>query len=456
MATGFGFVIALTFTLNYIIGTGFLTLPWAFFASGNLLATLVLMFVTFLAACSILMILESMARAAAISPNTRNNKTSSFPNYAAIPSTLDATEDRNATCDSVEGTLWVVGERRIEIVELCQHFYPSGRPYFIAILSVYMYGALWAYCTVFSNALATASPIFGDNSYYFYLFLYALVVVPMSCLELSEQVAAQVIFAICRVVMVVSMLGSVAYATYDSGENELQMDEDSSFDMTHLVKWSGFKIIVPIALYSNIFHHSIPALSEIVFDKKLVGWVYMTTLAICFVAYTVIGISLSSYFGSTVSSSSNLNWSSFYLKNKTMMWTIVSNYIILFPAVDVVSAFPLSAITLGNNIQSFSEKDNLEVSRFEMTKSRCIASIPPVLGACFITDLGEITKYTGITGFFIVFFYPVILSQLSHNYLVDRGMSPRTYYTCLLTSTHTKALLVLFGVFMIFLTLFTQ
>lgn len=517
MEEGFGFAISVALTLNYIIGTGFLTLPWAFFASGTVLATVVLFFVALMAVCSALMILEAMARASAlscISPHQVNVK--AYPNYSAI-STADTSFNFSNSCTSMEDehmgptngskrsdVLWQVGKRRIEIVELCDLFFPVGRPYFICIISISMYGALWAYCTVFANALATTLPLFGDYSYYFFLFVYSLVVVPMSCLELSEQVAMQLFYAFCRGVMVFFMLGSVAYAVLQTGGESVYSDDFSSraggkqesenIIPPTLVKWSGFKIIVPIALSASVFHHSLPALSEIVADKKQLGWVFSTTLFICFVTYSLIGVTLSTYFGSSVQSSSNLNWAHFYHKNSSIPLSIVSNYIILFPAVDVMSAFPLYAVTFGNNMHAFfmtlnkvSEADCYTGSsnnsrsgssscgtlfcfqhshiacntdrhrhrRQEVLWFRFLATIPPVIAACFIRDLGVLTKYMGITGFAIIFFYPVLLSHRSYWSLKEQGLNPRTYYTCMLTSNPFKVLLVVFGMFMILLTCFT-
>ena len=127
-----------------------------------------------------------------------------------------------------------------------------------------------------------------------------------------------------------------------------------------------------------------------------------------------------------------------------------------------MSAFPLSAITLGNNIHAYLAPNDVgwesgsgSGSRREVMWYRCVASIPPVLGACLVRDLGMITKYTGITGFAIIFFYPVLLSYQSHHQLLARGLDPRTYYTCALTSDACKLLLAVFGVCMVLLTLFT-
>jgi Transmembrane amino acid transporter protein len=59
----FSFWVTVCFTLNYIIGTGFLTLPWAFQQTGYLLGLFCLGAVTLLATVTIIFTLETMARA---------------------------------------------------------------------------------------------------------------------------------------------------------------------------------------------------------------------------------------------------------------------------------------------------------------------------------------------------------------------------------------------------------
>ena len=41
---------------------------------------------------------------------------------------------------------------------------------------------------------------------------------------------------------------------------------------------------------------------------------------------------------------------------------------------------------------------------------RLRAALPPIIGAAFVTDLGRITDYTGLTGFAIAFIFPAVLA----------------------------------------------
>jgi len=66
------------------------------------------------------------------------------------------------------------------------------------------------------------------------------------------------------------------------------------------------------------------------------------------ISYLSIGCILGYFFGVNIQQSSNLNWKVF---TSPAPWAKpISLYIVSFPAIDVLSAFPLNAITLGNNL----------------------------------------------------------------------------------------------------------
>ena len=107
---------------------------------------------------------------------------------------------------------------------------------------------------------------------------------------------------------------------------------------------------------------------------------------------------------------------------------VISFFVVLFPAVDVASAYPLNAYTLGNalniaqymrfwrgwnkfrdinlkhckgnNMMSYYYGDKMshfEKSRFHLGLFRFIAAAPPIVAAGLISDLGSITDYTGLS-----------------------------------------------------------
>eukprot|EP00602_Paraphysomonas_sp_CaronLab_P013815 CAMPEP_0185041578 /NCGR_PEP_ID=MMETSP1103-20130426/41073_1 /TAXON_ID=36769 /ORGANISM="Paraphysomonas bandaiensis, Strain Caron Lab Isolate" /LENGTH=417 /DNA_ID=CAMNT_0027581379 /DNA_START=297 /DNA_END=1550 /DNA_ORIENTATION=- len=400
-----------------------------------------------------------MARAEALHQHSiLRISTSSSKGYNSISTTEDS-EVGNVS-SPMDGTDWVVGEKKFEITELCAIFLGvNGMRAFSFVLAVYLYGTLWAYGTVFANSL-TASFDIGEWSYYIYLLFYAAIVIPTSCLELTEQITLQVIYAACRVIMVLLMVGSVLLAYYHSGEVYRSPDIDDAAPlaspMSNLWDHSGLRIIIPIALFANIFHHSIPALSEPTIDKKQLSSIYASTLLCCYIAYTLIGVTLSLYFGDSIMSSSNLNWMDYdggiaegevSRRTGALLVQLVSSYIIVFPAVDVASAFPLCAITLGNNLlSSCCEKGVNSMERSYVIAFRLVSAIPPLIGAACVQSLGTITDYTGITGFFLVFIFPPLLAYFSKKILLERGISPVTFYSTSYTSDACGLMLGIFGV----------
>jgi hypothetical protein len=72
---------------------------------------------------------------------------------------------------------------------------------------------------VFSKSCASTFPLPGvADSYAVYLAIFALLVVPLSCMELTEQVAIQCVLAGCRVLLVVLMVGTVGAAYGSKGD----------------------------------------------------------------------------------------------------------------------------------------------------------------------------------------------------------------------------------------------
>lgn len=110
---------------------------------------------------------------------------------------------------------------RYEMPVLCRKFLgPWGRLLYMVCISIYIYTALLAYSSVFSKSCASTFPIPGvEDSYAVYLVVFSVIVVPLSCMELTEQVGIQVVLAGCRILLVVLMVGTVS-AAYGSKKAE--------------------------------------------------------------------------------------------------------------------------------------------------------------------------------------------------------------------------------------------
>jgi amino acid permease len=508
----FGFWTSVAFTCNYIVGTGFLTLPYAFHSAGYGLSFLVLLFLGGMSVISVALILVAMARAEtyvnlrrygtqrgtdygilsssdSTTPNPIIESSSQKSNqangsYLSISPTDDGDGDGDEEFSSqVELTSrdkkhemygkhsndtdgdnvgdindvgqltcpMMVGERKFEIGELCAMF--MGRrfaQFYTVVVSVYMYGCLWVFSAVFGKALAYHLTI-GDNvewSYAFYLVLFAAIVVPLSCMELTEQIAMQVTLAAMRIVMMVAMLGTLLPSLLNKDITRPFIDENSDVlddgGSSVMMRIENIHHIIAIGAYAFIFHHSVPALSHPVVDKKQLLPIFGTTIGFCFIGYSMLGIVLSIYFGDHLEQAANLNWSD-YVGSRHLEPTLVSEaiaaFVVLFPALDVASAFPLNAITLGNSLMAaaYSNPSEYQIARkdrFIVSTYRIAASAPPIIAAGIVRDLGSLTAWTGLSGLLLVFVFPPLICLASSETFKLLGMHGYTWYHSTFTSNY--------------------
>jgi len=97
-------------------------------------------------------------------------------------------------------------------------------------------------------------------------------------------------------------------------------------------------------------------------------------------------------------------------------------YIVLFPSLDVCSAYPLGVFTVSNNIFIlFTGSDSTQLDKYKFGKLilvafRLVCAVLPVVASLFIANLVFIVKYAGLLGLFICYFFPIIL-QLRSQYV---------------------------------------
>ena len=98
---------------------------------------------------------------------------------------------------------------------------------------------------------------------------------------------------------------------------------------------------------------------------------------------------------------------------------VLSYYLIFFPSLDVMSAFPLMVHCMVNNLyliitgRDTSEKPRWRYDWLFRFTLRFVSAILPLLAAMGIANLIYILKYAGLFGFAIALFFPAILQLTS-------------------------------------------
>jgi amino acid permease len=368
----------------------------------------------------------------------------------------------------------LIKDRKYELTELCQIFLGDAglRAYGVAV-ALDIYGFLWAYTSVFGAAMANVFPLWpGVDCYPFYVLLFALFVVPMSFMELSEQATVQVFLSGCRIVMILLMVLTPLVATeFGSGGNLDEgippiphFSEQTEPVGAPLIDLSNIHEMIPVIVFAVLFHQAIPGLADEMTQKSQVGTIFGYTIFLCAVAYSLIGFIVGWYFGDNTYESSNLNWEAYHAGTGQLVqnedgenawlhvawWArTISFFVVCFPAIDVLSAFPLYALVLGNSLLGMVYADTIQEAQHNRrikTFFRALAALPPIVGALFVRNLGIITDYSGLTGLCIAFSFPPLLYIYSEKKLKALHIPLRTRYERIGSSIGSAKAMFVFGV----------
>jgi hypothetical protein len=269
-----------------------------------------------------------------------------------------------------------------------------------------------------------------------------------------------------RGVMMILMIvtAMIAWSTDTNSFSNYDI-HDSKNDALYRMDFSYIYLIMPLVSLSLIFHYAIPTLSQACEDKERLSSMFSSGLVLCAIFYAAVASSVALYFGKDIEESSNVRWEHYVGIQHTsstvikVLSRICSVVVVYFPAYDCISIYALNAITLGNSLMgSYYGGDNIhliENSRWIRTIFRLIASVPPIFVAYFVRDLSTINSYSGLTGFFIAFMIPPLLSHYSEKNLKSRGLNAFTVYSSKIwTGYWMRIIMVVLSLFLALYTLY--
>eukprot|EP01156_Anaeramoeba_ignava_P021203 Anaeramoba_ignava/c18436_g1_i2.p1 GENE.c18436_g1_i2~~c18436_g1_i2.p1 ORF type:complete len:360 (-),score=65.14 c18436_g1_i2:31-1110(-) len=308
--------------------------------------------------------------------------------------------------------------------------------------------------------------------------IYFLIMVPMSCRDLTEQKIVQLALCIFRFFSLFLIILTTIISMYTTKQDSTIGSNPPYIGSKKLFDVHGLGTIFTTAVFAQIVHHSSTIIAEPIKNKYNLRKVYNFAFLSTFSFYTLVGVICAVYFGSKTKSVITLNWIHLkYLTSSPWFYEIIKYFIVMFPVLDVLSAFPLNAITLSNNMyyalfpvqkqeetnqqintsqaemmsetepilvpsspdQNESNEVKIEIekeevpiiekeeikivsitSKMEEKKIkkrkilfRLLASIPPIIGALFVRSLPDIILVNGLFGCFISYIIPALLQYRS-------------------------------------------
>ena len=220
----------------------------------------------------------------------------------------------------------------------------------IVVISGFL--ACWSYATVAGSAWASNIPLnFGTlhqcgpdafhhrilptgdgldgcrNAYYFCLLLFAVIVIPLSLLELKEQAIIQMCLGVLRIVTVVIIIIYCIVKLIQVGEICLPLGNETLTNTSKILNaavdpvenvhlrdivirfnWKGWLTSVPVFTYACLVHAGIPSLTHPIKQKKYLHWLVALVFGSIAISFLSLGVVTPLWFRASVQETVTLLW----------------------------------------------------------------------------------------------------------------------------------------------------
>ena len=247
----------------------------------------------------------------------------------------------------------IIDGRKFEPVELSEIFVGKWFKYaYLSVVTIYSFLACWSFSTVAGTAWASNIPYnFGSlnvcsedafhhqvlphggclSSYYFSVFLFGILMIILSVLDLKEQAIVQVFLGSARF-LTVGAIVIYSIVKLSQGGDACEDKEISTFPdtsqsvlnisdfVTNATRYTSYSDIVfkfdprgwvaaiPVFTYAFIIHTGISSLSHPVKQKKYLHWMLAAMSITALVCYMSLGLVVPLWFKASVQETITLNW----------------------------------------------------------------------------------------------------------------------------------------------------
>ena len=432
----FGLFSGYLFAINCTIGTGVLSIPFAFSQGGWLFGLLFELLVTIQGYYISLELLEAMSRAEILQRMIEEGKdthTLSIKKIFVKPNTDESLTQSDLTP--------IITNRIIACPDIARLAFGDkfGRFFFVCLFLT-KFGVMVSYGAIFATSFASNVPIGNLDTcdiyntttfyndcrwkYWVYLLIFSVITVYLTIKGIEEQRFVQMVTFILRllVMFLIILTCIVDISMHQNNEN----DKYNPIHSPPLFVPENFGIAMSIIGFASGYQVQIPSISKPVNNKiKNLPLINNFTILTCFVFYSIIGV-LAAFAIHNVPSLVTLsyrNYSAGYAVSDRPFWTYMIEYIVVFtPAIDVFSGYPFQALTISDAIISWKYGESENASRKEVIIVRFIVAFSPMFVSFFVYNLGQILEWVGLFKFIIYqCFFPIMHIAMRH--LVS-GKSP--------------------------------
>lgn len=410
------------FTVNAVMGAGFLSIPWAFQTGGWVVGVLSQVLFGLQSYWLFRTLIETLSRGEVIACKEQDRS------YLKQISLKDLCSGTYETPERLLSTNEVVIEykpditdRRRDCTELVRLIF--GKKWagaYLFMMTLFYLGALTAYTSIFASSFASNVPLgplatcniyedsdFGGDcrwKYWLYLALFMVLEIILVLVSYSEQKWMQTAMTIIRITVVLCIFFTCLLSVITGTKIEGGGSHSASFEGPVYPMSIASSILV--TQFAYLCHVQVPSIAQFVRDretnlKKISSMVSLT----CFIAYLSLGLVVPAAIDN-VPSLVTLSFRDYSAGYSTRPWWtyIISYIIVLCPALDVVSSYPILAVSVAQNVLSFNypgERSEFYNPKKVMALKLSIVIIPAMI-SFFQYDLSVILSWTTYMGLLVM------------------------------------------------------
>ena len=427
----FGLWTGYIFAINCIVGAGFLGIPWAYGNAGWLFCLVYQIFISIQSYFLALQTLESMSRADVLIQRKERGEAIpklSFKQLFTRPHFDTLLESENSP---------TISDRLVNCPDICKlAFGEKAGSVYLVFLFLYMMGTMVAYAAIFSSSFASNVPLgtlstcdiyshsgfFNDCrwKYWIYLLIFSVFSVYMTVRGIHEQQIIQFIMSGLRFVVLFLILITCIINIAAHKEND--DDGYNSADMPPVIRPMNIGHAIPIILFASAYQVHIPTISDSIGNKERnLKTINLMAVMTCFIFYTLLGM-LASIAIEGVPSMASLgyrNYTAGTSQSDRQGWTYLIEYLIIIsPALDVMTAYPIKALTISDSLITWRYGGELsKIDKKIIYSVRFVISSFPLLISFLVYNLGTILDWVGLLGFLIIHI-PIPLFHIAMKHLV--------------------------------------
>lgn len=352
------------YIINSVIGSGIMALPAAYYTSGWLSGLVFQLFALFISFTGAYQLLSTWSRLEALVQLTEQGHKIPHANICDI---FKRTQEEKLEPLLQHTAVPEIAHRKFDVYDMVRILLgPFQGKLIIIMYVVSTYPWLAGYLSVFSTSLASNIPLFGSTCnlyetteflsdckfiYWSYLSMFCAFIIILSCFHLHDHKYIQISLTLFRFIVIALMLVASLYAIVSNTNLENSGAVEAS---PPIISSSKFSEAFFVIIFASIFQNIIPTSTSFVKDKSRDMKKMIISSVMTFnILYLLVGIILS-FAIKDPHSMVSLNFRNYSAGEEQIdraWWTnIVSYSIVLLPALDMLSSFPLIAINFSDNL----------------------------------------------------------------------------------------------------------